>query len=207
MQILHRMFAIVLVTAAMPVAAADYEAGEDFERIDPAVTPSVDEGQVEVVELFWYGCPHCYSLEPHTSEWEQELPEDVTYRRVPAVLNPQWTEHARAYYTAEALDMADEIHRPLFEAIHEERQQLASAEALQDFLVEHGADREEVEQTYGSFGVSSKVQAARELGNAYGMDHVPAVAVNGKYWTSPSMAGDQERFFDVVEHLIERERD
>lgn len=207
MQSLRRLAITLALLAIMPLALADFEAGQDYKQIQPAQTPAVDEGEVEVVELFWYGCPHCYSLEPHISAWEKGLADDVSFQRVPAVLNPQWAEHARVFYTAEALDMVGDIHRPLFQGIHEEGRQLNSPGALQEFLVEHGADPEAVEETYDSFGVSSRVRRAQEVGAAYGVDHVPSVAINGKYWTSPSVAGSQRRFFQVVEHLIERERE
>lgn len=195
------------VLPAFAVAdAGSYAEGIEYRRIRPPQPTQAPEHNVEVVELFWYGCPHCYRFEPHLSKWLQKKPDHVTFVRIPAQLNPGWEVHAAAFYTAEVLGVTEKIHRPLFEAIHAARRRLSTPEALADFAAEQGVDRETFLRTFDSFAVRAKLAHARDLVKAYGARGVPAMVVNGKYFVNAEMAGGSYRgLLDVVDHLVQKE--
>jgi thiol:disulfide interchange protein DsbA len=182
--------------------AADFAEGQHYRRIEtPQPTSSPDK--VEVVELFWYGCPHCFRLEPTMNRWVAEgMPGNVQFVRMPAVLNPAWTVHARAYYAGEQLGVADRLHEDLFAAIHVQGRRLSTPDSLADFYAEHGVDRDAFMRAFKSFAVDAKLRRAAELGRGYGARGVPAVVVNGKYLTSVSLAGGQQELVEVINHLV-----
>ncbi|ROR34284.1 thiol:disulfide interchange protein DsbA/DsbL [Inmirania thermothiophila] len=199
MTIRRILSALVLVLGlARAAGAAEYEP-----LAQPL--PTADPAKVEVVEVFWYGCPHCYRLLPYMERWLRHKPDYVLYRRLPGILRPEWALHARAYYTAEILGVADELHRPLFDAIHAERRPLDTEQALEDFFAEHGVDREAFRRTFRSFAVETRVRQARALMQRYGVQGTPTVIVNGKYRTDGSMAGSYADLVRVVQQLVERE--
>jgi protein dithiol oxidoreductase (disulfide-forming) len=181
------------------------EWGDGWDPIDPPIPTSVPEGKVEVVEFFWYGCPHCYNLEPKMEAWLKKKPDNVVFKRVPSPLNPSWTVHAQFYYAAEALGVIDQLHKPLFDAMHREKRKLFDKNSLIDFAVEHGVDRQKFTDAWNSFGVYVKVQQARKLGQRYGLDGVPAIGINGKYMTSGSLAGTYSHMFEIVDELVAKE--
>ncbi|QKT03743.1 thiol:disulfide interchange protein DsbA/DsbL [Ectothiorhodospiraceae bacterium 2226] len=202
-----RLWAFALVFALSWVGVAQaVDEGIDYRRLSPAQPTDVPAGHVEVIELFWYGCPHCDTLEPKLQRWKADLPEDVTFRAVPAVLNPNWVLHAQAYYTAEVLGVLDRIHQPMYDAIHRERRALNSREALRNFFAEHGVEPAQFDQTFNSFAVQTRVRRADALGRRYGATSVPSMVVNGKYYTDGAMAGGQDRMLEVVNALVEQER-
>lgn len=200
-------FAIALVGCGVSVQADDdYQAGKDYVVIEPQLKFSSNEDKIEVVEIFWYGCPHCFSFEPFVKAWAEDLPQDVEFIRVPAAMNRSWAVHARAFYTAEALGMWETIHNALFNAIHVEQKRILTPAQIKSFFIEHGADADKFDAAWSSFGVDSQVRRAGQIVQAWGPNSVPTVAVNGKYWTSGSMAGSHAREFEILEALIERER-
>ncbi|RMD68426.1 MAG: thiol:disulfide interchange protein DsbA/DsbL, partial [Gammaproteobacteria bacterium] len=145
--------------------------------------------------------------EPLVEAWLKRKPEDVVFRRMPAIFtNPLWALHARAYYTAEALGIVDKIHRPLFDAIHKERRPMNTEKDIEAFFAEHGVDPETFRRTFHSFYVEAKVRQAREMTRRYGIDGVPSFIVDGKYRTSPRQAGGNLEVFKVIDFLIEKER-
>ncbi|MCU7916376.1 MAG: thiol:disulfide interchange protein DsbA/DsbL [Candidatus Thiodiazotropha sp. (ex Gloverina cf. vestifex)] len=178
------------------------EWGEGWDPIDPPIATSVPDGKVEVVEFFWYGCPHCYSMEPALEVWLKNKPENVVFKRVPSPLNAGWTVHAQFYYAAEALGVTDQLHEPLFEAMLVKKRKLFDKNSLIDFAVEKGVDRQKFSDAWNSFGVYVKVQQARKLGQRYGLDGVPAIGIDGKYKTSGSLAGTYSRMFEIVSQLV-----
>ncbi len=194
---------ILLPLLIFQAAYADW--GEGWDPIDPPVATTAADGKIEVVEFFWYGCPHCYELEPKLEAWLENKPENVSFIRVPAPLNPKWTVHAQFYYAAEILGLADKLHTPLFKAMHEEKRKLYDKESLIDFAVEQGVDRQKFVDALNSFGVYVKVQNARKLGQRYQLDGVPAIGINGKYKTSGSLAGSYNKMFEIVSKLIAKE--
>lgn len=192
---------LFLVTAQ----AAGFEEGKEYERLSSA-QPTSTPDRIEVVELFWYGCPHCYRLEPHIEEWLESKPADVEFVRLPAVLSPRWELLARAWYTAELLGVTERIHKPLFEAIHEDRERINTAEQLKAFFIEQGVAAEDFDKTFHSFGVAAKLNRAREMTQRYRVRGVPTLIINGKYRTSASEAGSHAAMIEVTNHLIEQER-
>lgn len=179
--------------------------GKDYALIEPA-QPTDHPGKVEVMEVFWYGCPHCYSFEPYLTEWvKSEKPDYVAFTRLPAVLNRQWEVHGRAYYTAEALGVLDEVHKPLFDAIHEQNRRLASNEALAEFFAEHGVSADAYLSTSQSFAVENKLRRASMLPGRMGISGVPSMVVNGKYRVDARMAGSYQKLLDTVEYLVSLE--
>jgi thiol:disulfide interchange protein DsbA len=180
---------------------------EVFEYLDvrPPQPTSV-AGKIEVLEFFWYGCPHCYKFEPYLQKWKKTLPADVVFIRVPAIFNAKWEVHARAYYTAELLGIAEQIHLPLFQAIHDKRQNLFTQEALSHFFAQYGVTPQTFNNTYNSYMVNNRIQQAKQLLAAYKIDGVPTMVVNGKYTTSATLTGSHARAIEVVDQLIEKER-
>ncbi len=194
------VFCLGLVTAG--AAGAAPQEGRDYARVDPAV---VTEGEgVEVVELFWYGCPHCYHLEPALKDWLADKPDHVDFRRVPAVTSARWAVHARAFYAGRALGVQEQLHQPLFEAIHDDHRRLVDRESLADFYAEQGVDRQAFLDAFDSFGVDFQVRRAAGLTRDYQISGVPTLIVDGRYRTSVKMAGSAEAALATVDALIEK---
>ncbi|MBN9476540.1 MAG: disulfide bond formation protein DsbA [Bordetella sp. SCN 67-23] len=193
--------------AALPGTAQAQQPREGTEYIrlqQPQATDS--PGKVEVTEFFWYSCPHCNALEPSLESWIKKLPADVVVRRVPVRFNAGMEPQQRLYYTLEALGKVDQLHRMVFTAIHEQRQPLNTANRIFDWAEKQGLDRAQFTAAYNSFGVQSKVQRATKLAEAYKIDGVPTLAINGRYLTSPSLTGSNLGALQVADFLIGRER-
>ncbi len=181
-----------------------YQSGKHYKEIVPP-QPVTGSG-IEVLEVFWYGCPHCYDFEPTLARWQARQPADVAFRRMPAVFRPSWFLHAKAYYTAEALGILDKIHAPFFKALHVDKKKLEDEESLAEFFAGFGVDKNEFSQVFGSFTVEGKVEQAKQAIQRFGIDGVPAIVVNGKYLTSGSMAGSYDNALAVVDFLVAKER-
>ena len=197
-----------LLLALLPAAAAaaSLVEGRDYRRIVPAQPTEAPPGQVEVVELFWYGCPHCHRFEPYLERWLERKPEGVHFRRMPATFNRLWILHARAYYTAEALGVLDRIHHPLFEAIHVLKRRLDTKERLQAFFAEHGVKPEDFEAVWGSFAVEARVRRAQEMTRRYRVHGTPSLVIAGKYILDGDNAGgDFDRMLEIAQELVRRE--
>ncbi|MGE0383915.1 MAG: thiol:disulfide interchange protein DsbA/DsbL [Gammaproteobacteria bacterium] len=206
---------IVLVLASLlgPVAAAAYEEGRDYVRISPSQPTQAPAGKFEVVEFFWYGCPHCFRFEPIVNQWAAAKPADIEFRRVPAVFNDIWATHARTYYAAQELGVLDKIHKPLFDAIHVQRRQLFSQDTVTAFVGELGVDKAKFAAAYKSVSVEGKVRQALALLRGSAITGVPCMVVNGKYRVSAAAPGDgrseedtQREMLKVVEFLVDKER-
>ncbi|MFO7604382.1 MAG: thiol:disulfide interchange protein DsbA/DsbL [Gammaproteobacteria bacterium] len=195
----------ILLLLAMPLWAAGYDEGIEYKSVSPRVANHIDDGKTEVVEMFWYGCSHCFAFEPNLHEWLKTKPANVNFVRVPAVFNPRWGLHARAYYTAEVLGVLDKTHQALFDAMHLKKQKMESSDELASFFAAHGVSKEKFIETFNSFAVDAKVRRATDLTQRYAIDGVPTLIVNGKYRTSGSMAGSREKMLLVVDHLIKQE--
>lgn len=183
-----------------------YQEGQHYRSLPVAQPTSVSPGKIEVVEVFWYGCPHCFSLEPHLREWAaSEMPETAELVRIPATLNRNWQVHARVYYTAEALGVLDQVHDDLFHEINVNRNPLMTQEALLDFFGAHGVSEQAFLDAFNSIGVQTRLRQADSLIRRYRITGVPAMVVNGKYVTGADMAGGIPQLFDVVEFLIRKE--
>ncbi len=174
-----------------------------YEAVSPPQA-TANPAKIEVIEFFWYGCPHCYSFEPSLKAWLKTKPENVEFIRIPAVFNEQWGKHAKAYFTAEALGVLDKVHGDLFDGV-QAKKELETEDQLAKFFVEHGVKEAEFRETYNSFMVDTKMRQAPEIAAKYGIDGVPAIIVNGKYRTTGSLAGTQEKMIDVINELIKKE--
>ncbi|MBW3566362.1 MAG: thiol:disulfide interchange protein DsbA/DsbL [Proteobacteria bacterium] len=178
------------------------EEGRDFSRVLPVQPTSVAPGQVEVLEFFWYGCPHCYRAEAAIEQWRENLPEGVVFRRIPATLSRGWVTMSQAYYTAEVLGVLENMHPAFFAAFHENGTMLASEDQLAAYFKEHaGVEEAAFREAFNSIQVSSRVQRADALSRRYRIGGVPAMTVNGKYITNPEMARGYEKMVDTVELL------
>jgi thiol:disulfide interchange protein DsbA len=182
----------------------DIEEGFQYQLVIPP-QPTANPQRIEVVEVFWYGCPHCYHFEPYIERWLARKPDNVDFVRMPSVLNPRWTLLARAYYTAELLGVVDSIHQPLFDAIHRDKRRIATEEDVAAFFAEHGVDSEKFRKAFHSFAVEVKLNRARVMARRYGGDGVPTVVIQGKYRTSPGTAGSYNNAVAVMDHLIAEE--
>ena len=175
--------------------------GVDYSVLRPT-QPVEAEGKVEVLEFFWYGCPHCYTLEPLLEKWIARLPSDVHFRRVPAVLNEGWAREAAVFYSFEALGVLERMHRPFYDAIHRERLNTRDPATLAEWLRKHDVDPKRYEDAFKSFGVQSKVRRAAQLSSAYRIDGTPALAVHGRYTVSAEQGRTQDGMLGIVDYLI-----
>jgi thiol:disulfide interchange protein DsbA len=195
---------ISLFTAATAVAK-EYQEGDGYIALaNPQPTSSGD--RIEVVELFWYGCPHCYDLEPYIQAWLKDKPDDVAFVRMPAILGTRWELLAKAYYTAELLGVLDRTHPALFDAIHAKHMKIDDEAALEAFFVEQGVSAEDFKNTFDSFAVAVRINTARMMTRRYAITGVPTLIVNGKYATGGRQAGSTKGIMDAVDYLIEKER-
>lgn len=200
------MLGLFLPVLPLQAGAADaYVEGEHYARLSTP-QPAGEPGKVEVVEMFWYGCPHCYAFEPYIHDWLERKPDNVEYIRMPAIFNnPKWRLHAAGFYTAEVLGVVEKIHGPLFDALHKFNRPLNSEEKLMAFFAEHGVSNEEFKKTFHSFAVQSKVNRAADLSRRFGLSGVPAMIVNGKYRIEGPMAKTYENMLDIVDFLAAKE--
>lgn len=187
--------ALTFGLVAVAAQAADFDVVAKPGRVDKP-------GMIEVREFFWYGCPHCFRLEPHVAAWLKTKPADVNFVRTPAALNPVWEQNARAYYTAEILGIAEKAHAPLFQAINVGKQRLFDQDSLVRFYSGFGANPENFKNLFNSFAVSGKVAQGKNLAQQYQLEGVPALVVNGKY----VVKGEDARVLVTVNELIAKER-
>ncbi len=190
----------------VPAHAQSYEEGRHYMVVETPVRTASESG-IEVAEIFWYGCPHCYSFKPLIEAWSEDLPSDVNYVQIPAALGASWVPHAKAFYALQAMGELDkEMHDALFDALAGERRPLNSGDALADFVAQKGVDGEAFLKNFNSFGVNARMQQAQAKVRGARVTGTPTVLVNGKYRVTASTAGSQEAVLDVVDYLIEKER-
>lgn len=199
---------IVLAQAdiAQPATTAKssgrFKLGQHYERLSPTQPTSSSPDQVEVAEIFWYGCNHCYDFDPYVENWLGKKPEGVTFVRVPAVWNPLVKLHARAFYTAQALGKGDEMHASFFREIHVNKNSLGSERALQEFFGRYGVSSEDFKNAFDSLGVFTKLQRAEKLAQRYRVSSVPMIVVNGKYTSSASQTGGYDSLMELIDDLV-----
>ncbi|MDO8331042.1 MAG: thiol:disulfide interchange protein DsbA/DsbL [Fluviicoccus sp.] len=202
---MKKWMAVVMLWLAVPMLAlaATFVEGKDYRRL--ATPGPVDKpGMVEVREFFWYGCPHCFRLEPFVSTWLKTKPSNVNFIRTPAALNPVWEGSARGFYTLELMGagLVDKTHGPLFSAIHETPARIFDENALANFYSRYGVDPAKFRSLFNSFAVTGKVMQSKSLAQKFQLEGVPAVVVNGKYVVS----GESAKVLEVVNYLIGLER-
>ena len=169
--------------------------------------PAAGGGKIEVVEFFWYGCPHCNDFEPMLDAWAKKLPADVLFRRVPVAFRDEpFGSHQRIYYALEAMNQVEAMHRKVFYAIHNDRQKLDKPADISAFMAKNGLDGAKFLDIFNSFSVQTKARQAKQLSESYKIDGVPAMGIQGRFYTSGSLAGSTERSLQVADFLIQQIR-
>jgi thiol:disulfide interchange protein DsbA len=198
--------ALALAAALFTLSfAAAAQGQQPYQVLNPA-QPTEGGGKIEVIEFFWYGCPHCYSLEPQVAKWVKNAPKDVVFKRVPAIPNDNWGHGAQIYYTLEAMGILEQTHQKVFDAWHLENKNLANKRIREEWLKASGIDVAKYNEMEKSFSVATKMQKAKQMTSAYKVDSVPRLVVNGKYYTGPEIAGGTQNMFPVVEKLLDTAR-
>jgi thiol:disulfide interchange protein DsbA len=206
-QLIHSTLLAALLAGAPLAAWAQKPPQEGIEYLTlDKPQPTESAGKVEVIEFFGYWCPHCNALEPTLETWAKKLPKDVVLRRVPVVFNEAQAPYARTYYALEALNKLDEMHAKVFAAIHVQRERWNKPEDVADWMAKQGIDRDAFMKAYTSFTVQSKTNRAMQLAQAYKIDGVPTLAVGGRYVTSGTLAGTNEKALGIVDYLIAEAR-
>jgi thiol:disulfide interchange protein DsbA len=182
------------------------QAGTDFQVLEPRAPVEAGPGKIEVVEFFWYNCPHCNAFEPALQAWVQRLPKDVSFRRAPIAFQESFVPQQRLFYTLEAMGLVSKLHAKVFAAIHVEKINLARPEAIIEWVAQQGVNKEQFVTQYNSFAVATKAGKALQLQNAYKVEGVPALGVAGRYYTDGSMAGNMQRALQVVDALVAEQR-
>ena len=206
MKNLAKILATALMVFGLSVGAQaeEFEEGVHYERIDPP-QPTSTGNKVEVREMFWYGCPHCFRMEPYVERWLRKQPKEAEFVRMPAIFRPNWENHARAFYTAELLGVVDKVHQPLFDAIHVEKKRMDSDDELRDLFAAHGVDKIEFTKTFRSFAVETRIRRSKSMAQRYGVRGVPVFIVNGKYRVSNRSTGGSGNTMKVVDYLVKKE--
>lgn len=179
--------------------------GTHYVRLSQPV-PTMAAGKIEVVEFFWYGCPHCNALEPLLTQWRRDLPADVGFRKVHVGFGERWVPHQQMFYALTALGRADEFGDRIFRALHVDGTNLDDRDRMADFLARSGLDRARFIAAFDSPAVRTEMTRAGELAKALGITGVPSLAVNRRWVTSPSMAVGNAAALKVVDHLLQQER-
>lgn len=179
--------------------------GKDYTLVKPA-QPTEGGNKIEVLEFFQYTCPHCATYEPVLEGWRKTLPADVEYRRNPIAWDDRTVPHVRIYYTLEALKKTSELHTKVFRAIQQEKRPLLRPDEIADFMAANGIDRKQWLDTFNSFTVATRANRAGQVWKAYKIDGTPAMGIDGKFVTAPSMVGSREGSLQVMDLLIQRAR-
>ena len=203
--------AAVLASNLWPSAAqADANkpvAGTDYLALDPLAPVEAPVGKIEVLEFFWYNCPHCNAFEPVLAAWLKNLPKDVYFRRVPVAFREEFVPQQRLYYALEAMGLVDKLHAKVFAAIHAEKQNLGTAEAIAAWVGKQGVDRATFTQQFNSFGVVTKANKARKLQDLYQIQGVPSLGVAGRFYVDGELAhNNMETALRIVEALVAKVR-
>ncbi len=176
--------------------------GADFISLDQPAPTEGGPGKVDVVEFFWYSCPHCNAFEPQLEAWLAKIPKHVHFRRVPVMFRPNFEPQQRLFYVLEAMGKLPDLHKKVFHAIHVEKQTLDTADLVANWAAKQGVDRAKFVEQYNSFPVVTKARRATQLQEQYKVDGVPSLGIAGKYFTSGSMAGNMQRALQVTDYLI-----
>ena len=199
---------ILLAVLGSNVATASIDEGIEYKLVSPA-QPTITKNKIEVVEVFWYGCSHCFNFEPDLKEWLAKKPDNVVFYRVPAIFNPAWALHARAFYTAKSLglfaDGKTAFHEAFFAELHKRKKRLKTKQAIQAFFTRFGISKEDFNDTFDSFAVNTKVNRAATLTKRYQVQGVPTLIINGKYRTDGPMAGGRKGMLKILNYLINKE--
>jgi thiol:disulfide interchange protein DsbA len=193
---------MAMSAAAVSAQTAPYQEGIEYVSLDKRVPTEAGKGKIEVIEFFWYSCPHCNAFEPRFASWVKALPKDVEVKRVPVRFRDDFEPQQRMYYVLEALDKVEALHGKLFQAIHVEKQNLGSAEALAQWADKNGIPKAKFVELYNAFGVVTKAKRAHQLQEAFKVQGVPALGIGGRFYTDGSLSGSMERALQITDYLI-----
>ncbi len=194
--------ALTLPVAAPALAQArQFKEGKDFKKLDKPLTPDAPAGKVDVIEFFWYACPHCNVFEPTLDAWIKAAPKDLSIRRIPVAFQASFVPLQKLYFTLEGMGKVEALHAKVFRAIHVDKVKLAKDDEILAWVATQGVDMAKFKEIYGSFTVSNQVRRASQLQDAYGVEGVPSMGVAGRFYTDGTMAGSMGTVLQVVEYL------
>jgi protein dithiol oxidoreductase (disulfide-forming) len=190
------------------VALAQFkpEEGKQYRSLDKRVPADAPAGKIEVIEFFWYSCPHCNAFEPKLAAWTKKLPADVYFHRVPVAFRDDFVPQQRLYYALETMGKVDELHAKVFDEIHNKRQPTNKEDLILAFVERNGVDRAKFQEIYNSFSVQAKARRAKQLQDQYEVQGVPSIGIAGRYITDGDMAGNMDRALQVVDYLVAEAR-
>jgi thiol:disulfide interchange protein DsbA len=191
-----------LALSQAPAALAQAKAGTDYLVLDKPASVDSPPGKIEVVEFFWYACPHCNTFEPQLEAWVKRLPADVAFRRAPVAFRNDFVPLQKLYYTLEAMGKVEELHRKAFHAIHVDKQRLNTDDTVIAWAATQGLDKAKFVETYNAFSVATKVRKATQLQDAYKLSGVPAMGIHGRYYTDGTLARSMDRALVVTDQLV-----
>ncbi|HSH73389.1 MAG TPA: thiol:disulfide interchange protein DsbA/DsbL [Methylophilaceae bacterium] len=202
-----KKFLAALMLLVSANVMADPQIGIEYNQTVQTI-PTDNPAKIEVTEIFWYGCPHCYALEPQLAAWVKKQPADVYFKRVPGLPRPDWAPMAKAYYALETLGLVEKLHTPLFEAIHKQKTLRPDDEigAIDWITKQSGLDRKKVEDEFKSFSMNTKLTRAMQTFRASGATGVPSIIINGQFITSSTLAGGNQEVLNVADYLIANAR-
>lgn len=200
------MLGAAMLPALAQAQAKAFKSGTDYLTLERPAPVEAPAGQVEVIEFFWYSCPHCNAFEPQLEAWVKKAPKDVYFRRVPVFFRPDFEPQQRLYYVLEALGKVDELHQKVFYAIHVDHQPLNTADMVATWAEKQGISKAKFVEMYNSFSVTTKVRKATQLQELYKVDGVPALGIAGRYFTSGDLAHSMERALQVTDYLVGQSR-
>jgi thiol:disulfide interchange protein DsbA len=192
--------------ASLATASSGITEGKDYTVLTNP-QPTKSNSKIEVLEFFWYGCPHCDKLHPHIKTWLKNKPDDVSFRYVPTIFRPNWVSGAKIFYTIEAIQATETLHDKVYDAIHRDKIDLNKEPILFDWVDKQGIEREKFEKAYHSFSVQNQVARSTQMSRQYELTGTPSIVVEGKYLTSGSMGGSPENTIKILEKLIEKARE
>lgn len=196
---------VSLAACADDSASATYQEGKDYRVLANPVLVA-DPNKIEVAEVFWYGCGHCFAFEPLVRKWKEKLPDDVAYVYVPAMWNGAMERHARIFYTANALGVWDKMHQPIFNAINIDRKHLVDDKEIAALFNQYGVDGDKAIKTLNSFGTTSLVKQADARARGYDIKGTPTLVVNGTYVIETERAGSHENMLKIASYLVDKIR-
>ena len=198
---------MLLISFSTALLAVEPKPGVNF-KTTKNIIPTESKDKIEVVELFWYGCIHCFNLDPYLDKWADNLPKDVTFRRIPAIPRKDWIESAKAYYALETLGVVNKLHEKLFDAIHKEKSlKHNDTRALIKWISVNGKlDKKDVESAFNSFSMKAKLSRSYKIFKSAGATGVPTMIIDGKYFTSSTMAGGEQNAIDIMNFIIKNVR-
>ncbi|MCW4150790.1 MULTISPECIES: thiol:disulfide interchange protein DsbA/DsbL [Halomonadaceae] len=201
------MVAVAGLSLSAAVSAQELVEGQHYEVLDEPVETQVEEGQIEVLEVFWFGCPHCYRLQSHVNEWYETLDDDVTVEKMPATMGGDWNTHANAFYAAKELGIEEDLHADFFDAIHQDERSLTDEDEIAAFFTDYGVSEEEAKEALTAFNVRSNVNKANSRMRDMRLMGVPALVVDGRYVVTPSSAGSLENMPNIADALVDQVRE